>query len=229
MGALDFQARPIDYVARDESAALDQLMAVAELVESGAAIPADLTAAAGHGTSIGGARPKALLRDGRRQLIAKFSSTTDTRPVVQAEGAAMLLAARVGLDVAPVETRLAFNVCVGDNDDHLRNHAAFWDGTALQLTPAYDLSPQPRSTDVSTQAIGLTHDGRRHSQLWLCRQAAADFTISPAEAADIIGHVRTTIEQSWHHVCDEVLLTRTERRSLMGREFLNPYIAYDEP
>lgn len=23
-------------------------------------------------------------------------------------------------------TRMVFNVCVGNNDDHLRNHAAFW-------------------------------------------------------------------------------------------------------
>ena len=33
----------------------------------------------------------------------KFSSSTDTRPVVKAEAAAMLLAARAGMTVAPVE------------------------------------------------------------------------------------------------------------------------------
>ena len=32
-----------------------------------------------------------------------------------------------------------FNVAIGNNDDHARNHAAFWDGHALELTPAYDL------------------------------------------------------------------------------------------
>jgi serine/threonine-protein kinase HipA len=55
-----------------------------------------------HGTSIGGARPKALLRDGERSLIAKFSSSGDTYPVVQGEFAAMTLARRCGLNVAAV-------------------------------------------------------------------------------------------------------------------------------
>ncbi len=54
------------------------------------------------GTSIGGARPKALLDDSGTGLIAKFPSTTDTCPVVHGEFVAMSLAARCGLDVAGV-------------------------------------------------------------------------------------------------------------------------------
>jgi serine/threonine protein kinase HipA of HipAB toxin-antitoxin module len=34
-----------------------------------------------------------------------------------------------------------FNILVGDTDDHARNHAAFWDGKLLELTPAYDICP----------------------------------------------------------------------------------------
>lgn len=34
--------------------------------------------------------------------------------------------------------RLVLNVCIGNSDDHLRNHVAFWDGAELALTPAYD-------------------------------------------------------------------------------------------
>lgn len=56
-----------------------------------------------------------------------------------------------------------------------------------------------------------------------------DFTVSPAEAGDIADHVVTTIEKFWAAVCDEVQLTRTERRTLKHREFLNPYITYDQP
>jgi len=48
-----------------------------------------LDAALLHGSSIGGARPKALLNDPSRTVIAKFSSTTDTYPVVKAEFVAM--------------------------------------------------------------------------------------------------------------------------------------------
>jgi len=38
--------------------------------------------------------------------------------------------------------RMVFNVLVGNTDDHARNHAAFWDGEWLALTPAYDICPQ---------------------------------------------------------------------------------------
>ena len=31
--------------------------------------------------------------------------------------------------------RVAFNIAISNTDDHLRNHAAFWDGRALALTP----------------------------------------------------------------------------------------------
>ena len=56
-----------------------------------------------HGSSVGGARPKALLREDGRQLIAKFSSTTDTYPVVKGEFVAMELARRAGIETATVE------------------------------------------------------------------------------------------------------------------------------
>ena len=78
-------------------------MGAAAELEAGRPLPIPLAEALTRGTSIGGARPKALLPDGGRSLIAKFSSTTDVRPVVKAEGVAMELARRAGLDVAHVE------------------------------------------------------------------------------------------------------------------------------
>jgi len=301
IGALDFQDSPDQYIHRGDTASLEQLLHAAELIEAGASLPADLEAAAGHGTSIGGATPKALLVDGKRlvdgerQLIAKFASTTDTRPVIQAEAAATLLAARVGIKVARSEirtvagkkvlllerfdrgpsgerlqmlsaltilglhelearyssypeladairkgpwdeipqtlrelfTRLVFNVCIGNTDDHLRNHAAFWDGQRLRLTPAFDLTPQPRSGQTATHAIALTRTGERHSQLRLCRQVAVEFKLSAKEAEQIIDHVISTIKSSWKEAVDHAELSRNEAKGLMGREFLNPYIWYD--
>jgi serine/threonine-protein kinase HipA len=303
IGALDFQESPTQYVPREQRATLAQLMEAATLVERGERLPPELVAAVGHGTSIGGARPKALLYDEGRYLIAKFSSSTDDRPVVKAEGAAMLLAARAGLDVAPVrlvtaagkdvllverfdrqqvpdglggsrvvrrqmlsmltvlgmaETsaryasyaqiaqhvrtgpwrnvphtlrelfgRLVVNVVVGNTDDHLRNQAAFWDGTHLELTPAYDVAPQRRSTNTATQAIGITADGQRASQLRLCRHVAGEFLLTPAQADAIIARVLAAVVDGWDAVCDEVGLTAAERATLWGREFNHPYIHYD--
>jgi serine/threonine-protein kinase HipA len=47
--------------------------------------------------------PKVLRTDAGRSLIAKFASATDIRPVVKAEGVAMELARRAGLNVAPTQ------------------------------------------------------------------------------------------------------------------------------
>lgn len=109
LGALDFQESAVEYRPRQvEHASLEELATGAERVEAGERLSPDLEAALLRGTSLGGARPKALVDDGGRRLIAKFSSSTDTYPVVQGEFVAMDLARRAGLDVARVElTRAA--------------------------------------------------------------------------------------------------------------------------
>ncbi len=297
IGALDFQTSRDTFLPRGEPATLEQLVDAAELIERGDPLPPELVAAAGHGTSIGGARPKALLSDNGRHLVAKFSSSTDDRPVVKAEAVGMLLARRVGVDVPAVRVvsvsgkdvllverfdrtaegtrrmvvsaltvlglreeesryasyadlarairhpgwantkdelqelyrRLVLNVVIGNTDDHLRNHAAHWDGHQLRLTPAYDLAPQRRSTPVATHAIALTAEGDRASQLRVAKAAAAEFLLTPVDADAVIDHVVGTVQASWAEVCDEARLSRGERAQLWGREILNPYVFYDRP
>ncbi|MFT4034598.1 MAG: HipA domain-containing protein [Patulibacter sp.] len=104
VGAIDFQRSPTEYVERGGTpATLEELATSAERVEAGVPLTPALDAALLHGSSIGGARPKAQLDDDGRALIAKLSSTTDTYRVVQAEFVAMRLAGRAGLRVAPVQ------------------------------------------------------------------------------------------------------------------------------
>lgn len=105
IGALDFQTSATDYVPRIGHATLSELQSAAQLLTAGEQLSPALAEALLRGTSIGGARPKALLHDapGGRQLIAKFEVASDPFPVVKAEAVAMGLAARVGLNVAPTE------------------------------------------------------------------------------------------------------------------------------
>ncbi|HET7591229.1 MAG TPA: HipA domain-containing protein [Solirubrobacterales bacterium] len=102
-GALDFQASPETYLPREDGADLESLLRAADQVESGTPLPPALADALLAGSSIGGARPKAALRDGPRSLIAKFSAADDRYPVVKAEFLAMQLGRMVGLDVAATE------------------------------------------------------------------------------------------------------------------------------
>ena len=103
IGALDFQKSPTEYVPRAaQTAMLEELLLAAEKVEKGVPLTPELDQALFHGSSLGGARPKAMIEDGDKKLIAKFSSSTDTYNVVKAEFIAMRLAEKAGLSVAPV-------------------------------------------------------------------------------------------------------------------------------
>ncbi|TIO90909.1 MAG: HipA domain-containing protein, partial [Mesorhizobium sp.] len=55
-----------------------------------------------HGSSIGGARPKALIEDDAIKHVAKFSSSADLYSVVKGEFIAMRLAALCGIRAASV-------------------------------------------------------------------------------------------------------------------------------
>lgn len=291
-GALDFQASADSYVPRGRAGTLEELVEMADLVERGIPLPPDLEAALLHGSSIGGARPKAPLDDGPRKLIAKFSSSDDEYAVVKGEYVAMELARRVGLDVAPVGlsrasgkdvllverfdrgpasgqrravvsaltilgldpfpggryasyadlaqairerfteprrtlrelfARIVFNVLVGNTDDHARNHAAFWDGAVLTLTPAYDICPQARGGGEAAQAMAIGPDGFRMSQVEGCVGAAATYHLSEAEARTIVDRQVETIEAEWDDVCESAELTAVDRSYFWRRQFLNPY------
>ena len=80
-----------------------------DLIEAGEEVPKELDRVILHGSSIGGARPKALITDtngdhgGPRKLIAKFSATNDVFAMVKGEFATMRLAKLAGMDVAHVD------------------------------------------------------------------------------------------------------------------------------
>ncbi len=293
IGALDFQASPTEYIPRQsQSASLEELMASAELVEKGVPLSPELGKVLLHGTAIGGARPKALIDGIEIKYIAKFSASNDTYSVVKGEYIAMRLAAKAGLNVAPVKltqaagkdvllierfdrtntmkgwkrkavisvltileldemmakyasyeelagiirkrftasketlrelyARMVFNVLCGNTDDHARNHAAFWDGKALTLTPAYDICPQGRTGGEATQAMLLV-GSNRFSQLSVCIEAARHFHISEDEARAIIKHQKSVIEDNWDAVCIDATLSEVDRTYFWHRQFLNPY------
>lgn len=292
IGALDFQERADVYASRDEAGArLADLMEAASRVDEGVPLPPALDLALLHGSSVGGARPKALLKGADRSLIAKFSSSTDTYSVVKGEFTAMELARRAGLDVAGVElvqvlgrdvllverfdrvpgtrqrralvsaltileldemmaryasyadlaqvvrerftdaratlrelfARLTFNILTGNSDDHARNHAAFWNGEQLTLTPAYDICPQSRAGGETSQAMAIGADGFRMSQLAGCIARASTYLLTERDARALIDHQVEVIEREWDEVCDIAQLSELERAFFWRRQFLNPY------
>ncbi|MCY7288240.1 MAG: hypothetical protein LH624_08340 [Cryobacterium sp.] len=85
IGGLDFQESAAEYVprTRDHNASLEDPLSAADDIAAGRPVPLAMDNAILHGTSIRGARPKALINDGEDQLIAKFSTTTDSYPMAR--------------------------------------------------------------------------------------------------------------------------------------------------
>jgi serine/threonine-protein kinase HipA len=103
VGALDFQPSATIYLPRGENASLADLCTAADKVDRGEPLPRSLVAVIEHATSIGGARPKAVLNDASGSWLAKFSSSTDIFDVVGAEAVATYLARFAGIDVPEVK------------------------------------------------------------------------------------------------------------------------------
>ncbi len=103
IGALDFQLSANEYVPRTAlNASLNTLDESADRLEKGLPLNDEFNAALFHGTSIGGARPKALIEDDGKKYIAKFSRSSDHMNFIKMEFIAMKLARLAGLDVANV-------------------------------------------------------------------------------------------------------------------------------
>jgi serine/threonine-protein kinase HipA len=118
--------------------------------------------------------------------------------------------------------RLVFNILCGNTDDHARNHAAFWDGQSLSLTPAYDICPQLCMGGEAGQAM-LILGQVNASQLRHCLDAASRFLLSAAEAQAIIRGLADAIRGHWETVCDDAQLNVGEREILWNGAFLKSY------
>lgn len=128
----------------------------------------------------------------------------------------------------PVQTlhemfsRIVFNILIGNTDDHARNHAAFWNGKSLSLTPAYDLCPQMRHGGEASQAMAIVGDDRS-SRLVTCLAGAANFMLSEEKGRNIIDSQTAVIRNRFDAVCDDAGLPIVDREILMQRMLQQPY------
>lgn len=290
-GALDFQTSRDTYVPRDDSATLEELHRAATILDEGGELSPALDAALMHGTSLGGARPKATLTDtDGTEWLAKFASSDDrVFSVVNAEGAMLELARRAGLDVPESKVvsangkevllvqrfdrdgrggrrhvvsgltmsktdemyaryvtypqildvlrkyagdasqpgpelfrRIALNIAISNNDDHARNHAAFWDGSHLKLTPIYDLAPGPRSGDTFTQAMayGRGDGGSKVSNFAALVRESETYGLNAAKARDIIDALVASIRENWDDAADSARLSVSDKQTLKRKQLL---------
>lgn len=270
IGALDATSDPKRYTPKKSHAApLEDLLEAADRIDQGKALDPHLDAALNHGTSVGGARPKALLHQDGEYWIAKFSSSKDSADMVGIEGGGMQLAQSAGINVAETRIvkalnkrvilvrrfdrvvtpegvyrrhmisamtllnldeyavragyssyleladvlrqyardfqkdgaelfrRMVFNILIGNVDDHARNHACFWDGQFLDLTPAYDVCPQPRGGVSADQAMAVGKWGRK-SNLENAISDCDRFGLEKDHASEIVEQMVDVVRKRWH-------------------------------
>lgn len=297
IGGLHVQTSATEFRPGNTAGTVDELARAAEHIARNEPLSPELDAAINHGTSVGGARPKAIVTDAdnHRELIAKFSVSTDVFPWIEAEAIGMEIARRCGVTTAATTlaaaagrrvllvdrfdragdgtrritlsaltlvglhelvahrssyldlteiirhrfgdpdntltelfTRVAVNVVTGNTDDHLRNHAAFWDGRLLHLTPAYDICPQPREHGESSQALAYGANGLAAARLASLRTAAAHYRLSLPEADAIIERCVTVVSEEFDDLCTTLGISDTTHDLLDRRSVNNPSIHYPD-
>ncbi len=113
-----------------------------------------------------------------------------------------------------------------DDDNHLRNHAAFWDGRQATLTPAFDLSPQRRSGDARAIALAYDNDGNREASWAGLLAAHGIYHFSRQQAAAELRSLRQALTDNLDDALDFGHVTTANHAALKGHQFLNPATFY---
>jgi serine/threonine-protein kinase HipA len=105
-------------------------------------------------------------------------------------------------DLRELFRRMAFNILVGNDDDHLRNHAFLFDGRGWRLSPLYDVVPRPHAG--SSGGLTLAAGERGHeATLANALTGAATYGLKREEAASLLENLRVRISARWRAALSE--------------------------
>lgn len=119
--------------------------------------------------------------------------------------------------------RMLFNIMMGNTDDHAKNHALFWDGKFVRMTPAYDIYVLPRTGLMASQAMEVGDLGKQATlanAFTSCRR----FGLSQNEARQMADEMEAAIRDHWRDACEKAGLPERLAHSLWQRTVLSPAI-----
>lgn len=96
---------------------------------------------------------------------------------------------QVKADLEELWKRIVFNICIGNTDDHLRNHGFLLGEQGWRLSPVYDLNPQPWGTGL---ALNITESSNA-LDLDLAVEVAGYFRITPQRRDTLLKQIRKTV------------------------------------
>lgn len=100
--------------------------------------------------------------------------------------------------------RVAFNIIVGNSDDHFRNHGFILTQKGWELSPAYDINP----TLCEEQSLLINRETNK-SDLDILLKSAGEYMLSADVAARIIAEVKTSMK-TWRGEAAKLKLSRRD-------------------
>jgi serine/threonine-protein kinase HipA len=120
-------------------------------------------------------------------------------------------AAHTSTDLAQLFRRVAFNVAVGNRDDHLRNHGFILGETGWRLAPAFDVNP---NIDKAEHVLNLDDIDNRPS-LHTVLDTALFYGISPHQARQIVQEVTAAVD-GWRSVARKACIANADIELMAG-------------
>ncbi len=108
-------------------------------------------------------------------------------------------------DLKELWTRILFNICVINTDDHLRNHGFLLTSKGWILSPAYEMNPVIHATGLHQNITEYDNA----LDLDLARQVASRFRILADDSEEIIENDLRLVRE-WRNVAQQVGLSRSE-------------------
>lgn len=100
--------------------------------------------------------------------------------------------------------RVAFNIAIGNSDDHFRNHGFLLTPRGWTLSPAYDMNP----TLNDHQAL-LINSSTNQADLQILLDSSEEYMIGHDEATLIIEEVKTAVKQ-WKTIATRLGIAKRE-------------------
>lgn len=113
------------------------------------------------------------------------------------------------LDLEQLWRRIAFSIAIHNTDDHLRNLGFLWSGSGWELSPAFDINPNPIASSPRATFIGYQNlpEGELHGLM----DSAKNFQIDQARANEIWTEVINAIS-SWRQVATAHGISTSEQK-----------------
>lgn len=116
-------------------------------------------------------------------------------------------------DLTELWKRILFNVAISNCDDHLRNHGFILTPKGWELSPVYDLTPNPNGTGLKLNI----DESDNTLDIDLVLSTASFYGISDQEATKQVEKLKPIIA-SWRARADRLSISRTEQ-SMMEDAF----------